>query len=127
VTVDLQLESTPAAAAAARQALDDFADRVPASRMEDMRLLVSELVTNAVRHAGLRTDDRIRLLARLDGDVLHVEVSDPGSGFEHRRPEPDPARVSGWGLYLVEELADRWGMVGDAGTVIWFELDGDVL
>jgi anti-sigma regulatory factor (Ser/Thr protein kinase) len=124
MTVDLELEGTPDAAATARRALDHFAEHVPAPRMRDVRLLVSELVTNAVRHAGLRDEDRIRLLAILRGGALRVEVHDPGSGFERRPPELDPARASGWGLYLVEELSDRWGMDGSApGTRIWFELD----
>jgi hypothetical protein len=53
-------------------------------------------------------------------------VHDPGTGFELRAPVPDPARASGWGLYLVEELSDRWGMDGlGPGTRIWFELDPD--
>jgi anti-sigma regulatory factor (Ser/Thr protein kinase) len=127
VTVEVELPSTPAAPAEARQLLESFAPRLVGPRLDDVRLLVSELVTNAVRHAGLHDDDRIRLLVRLDAGVLHVEVSDPGMGFERKRVDPDPERASGWGLYLVEELADRWGMAGERGTMIWFELDGDLL
>jgi anti-sigma regulatory factor (Ser/Thr protein kinase) len=126
LTVELELEGTADAAAAARRALDGFADHVPEPRMRDVRLLVSELVTNAVRHAGLAPGDRIRLIVAVVAGSLRVEVHDPGSGFELRPPKPDPARASGWGLYLVEELADRWGMDGGApGTRIWFELDAE--
>jgi anti-sigma regulatory factor (Ser/Thr protein kinase) len=126
VTVDVKLEATPDAAAEARRALERFADRVPERRLRDVRLLVSELVTNAVRHAGLSPGDRIGLLVEMRDAVLRVEVDDPGSGFEPRSPSPDPARTSGWGLYLVEELSDRWGMDGlRPGTRIWFELDGN--
>jgi anti-sigma regulatory factor (Ser/Thr protein kinase) len=128
LTVDLELEGTPDAAAAARRALDGLMGQVPERRLRDVRLLVSELVTNAVRHAGLGAEDRIRLLVQLREAVLRVEVHDPGSGFELRAPEPDPARASGWGLYLVSELSDRWGMdgadAGTPGTRIWFEFDG---
>jgi anti-sigma regulatory factor (Ser/Thr protein kinase) len=126
VTVDVELESSPDAAAAARRALDGFSGRVPERRLRDVRLLVSELVTNAVRHAGLSAGDRIRLIVRMQQAVLRVEVDDPGRGFELRPPQPDPARASGWGLYLVEELSDRWGMDrgGRGGTRVWFELDG---
>jgi anti-sigma regulatory factor (Ser/Thr protein kinase) len=125
VTVELELEGTPEAAAAARQALEDFADRVAERYLRDVRLLVSELVTNSVRHAGLKAGDRIRLLVQMTEAVLHVEVDDPGTGFELRPPQPDPARASGWGLYLVDELSDRWGMDRgrSGGTRIWFELD----
>ena len=127
MTVDLELAGTPTAAAEARHALDGLSGAMPDRRLRDVRLLVSELVTNAVRHAGLRSEDRIRLLVQIRDAVLRVEVHDPGSGFELRTPTPDPARASGWGLYLVEEIADRWGMEaadGRAGTRIWFELDG---
>jgi anti-sigma regulatory factor (Ser/Thr protein kinase) len=126
VTVELELDGTPDAPATARQALEDFSDRVPERHLRDVRLLVSELVTNAVRHAGLRAGDRIRLFVRMHEAVLRVEVDDPGKGFELRAPQPDPARASGWGLYLVDELSDRWGMErgGRGGTRVWFELDG---
>jgi anti-sigma regulatory factor (Ser/Thr protein kinase) len=124
--VSLELEGNADAPAAARRALEEFTSDVPERRMRDVRLLVSELVTNAVRHAGLAAEDRIRLLVQLRERVLRVEVHDPGSGFELRVPSPDPARASGWGLYLVEELSDRWGMDGvGPGTRIWFELDPD--
>lgn len=124
-SVDLELSSSPEAAAAARSALDGLSGRVSARRLRDMRLLVSELVTNAVRHAGLRQDERIRLIVDFHGPVAHVEVHDPGRGFTPRPPTPDPQRASGWGLYLVEELADRWGVEGAGrGTRVWFELDG---
>jgi anti-sigma regulatory factor (Ser/Thr protein kinase) len=126
MNVSLELEGNADAPAAARRVLDGFSADMPESRMRDVRLLVSELVTNAVRHAGLATEDRIRLLVQLRDRVLRVEVHDPGTGFELRAPAPDPARASGWGLYLVEELSDRWGMDGlGPGTRIWFELDPD--
>jgi anti-sigma regulatory factor (Ser/Thr protein kinase) len=125
VTVDVELENSPEAAAAARTALDDLTGRVPAGRLRDLRLLVSELVTNAVRHAGLGRGDRIRLRVCVRERQVRVEVHDPGRGFEPRAPKPDPARASGWGLYLVDELADRWGVDGlGRGTRVWFELYG---
>ena len=123
--MDVELESSPEAAAAARTALDKLTGRVPAGRLRDLRLLVSELVTNAVRHAGLGRGDRIRLRVVVRERHVRVEVVDPGRGFTLRQPKPDPARASGWGLYLVDELADRWGVDGaGAGTRVWFELDG---
>jgi anti-sigma regulatory factor (Ser/Thr protein kinase) len=125
VTVDVELESSPEAAAVARLALEKLAGRVPASRLRDLRLLVSELVTNAVRHAGLVRGDRIRLVVEVGERAVRVEVHDPGHGFTPRPPRPDPARTSGWGLYLVDELADRWGVDGAGqGSRVWFELDG---
>jgi anti-sigma regulatory factor (Ser/Thr protein kinase) len=92
--------------------------------MRDVQLLVSELVTNAVRHAGIAAGAPINLLIDTGDGRLRVEIADGGSGFEPDAPEPDPTRASGWGLYLVEQLADRWGVEpADPGTLIWFEID----
>jgi anti-sigma regulatory factor (Ser/Thr protein kinase) len=83
-------------------------------------LLVSELVTNAVRHA---VGETLRLVVMIDDGALRVEVHDPGGGFEPQAPELDPARPSGWGLFLVDELADRWGVDATPLTRVWFEMD----
>jgi anti-sigma regulatory factor (Ser/Thr protein kinase) len=120
VTLDVELPSTSAAPAAARGALDEIAHAVSADRMRDLRLLVSELVTNAVRHAE---GAAVRLIVSLRRGVLRVEVHDPGRGFELKAPPQDPLRASGWGLVLVEELADRWGVDGTPRTRVWFEMD----
>jgi len=123
VRVERQLAVTPEAAAEARHALGDLADALPGGRARDVRLLVSELVTNAVRHANLDDGDVILLVIELADSTLRVEVHDPGGGFIPSAPSPDPARPSGWGLYLVAELADRWGVDSDDRTLVWFELD----
>jgi anti-sigma regulatory factor (Ser/Thr protein kinase) len=124
VSLELELASSIDAAAEARRALDRVGDELPGSRMRDVRLLVSELVTNAVRHAGIRAGDPIHMLIDVGDGRMRVEIADSGSGFEPRPPEPDPTRASGWGLVLVAELADRWGVEpGDPGTRIWFEVD----
>ena len=121
MTIDLELPSTAAAPARARGALDRIAARVPAERLRDVRLLVSELVTNAVRHAD---GEAVRLVVEHRDGVLRVEVHDPGRGFEVTAPPDDPLRSSGWGLVLVGELADRWGVDRAPGTRVWFEMDG---
>ena len=119
-TIDVELPSTPSAPAQARGALDGIEDLVSPERMRDVRLLVSELVTNAVRHAG---GEAVRLVVALTGTLLRIEVHDPGNGFELKPPPDDPLRASGWGLVLVEELADRWGIDHDPRTRVWFEID----
>ncbi len=103
--------------------LAEVSDHLPPPRLEDAQLLVSELVTNAIRHAGLGAADSITLVVAMDEHRLRVEVCDPGRGFEFAEPEPDPSRASGWGLYLVRELSDRWGVERGAATLVWFELD----
>ena len=118
--IDVELESSPAAPARARGALDEIEDQLSPERMRDVRLLVSELVTNAVRHAG---GEAVRLVVALTGSLLRIEVHDPGRGFELKPPPDDPLRSSGWGLVLVEELADRWGIDHHPRTRVWFEMD----
>jgi anti-sigma regulatory factor (Ser/Thr protein kinase) len=123
VRVEHELAVTPEAAAVARHALDDVSSGIPDNRLRDVRLLVSELVTNAVRHANLSSSDMILLVIDVADHALRVEVHDPGGGFVPTAPAPDPARPSGWGLSLVAELADRWGVDSDERTLVWFELD----
>jgi two-component sensor histidine kinase len=87
----------------------------------DLGLLVSELVTNSVVHgAGA---DRIRVDVIL-GDPVRVEVVDFGGGF-HFRPHKDIGDRGGFGLVLVQRIAESWGMsLGDV-TRVWFELPRD--
>jgi anti-sigma regulatory factor (Ser/Thr protein kinase) len=126
VTFDLELPRELDSAAAARHAVDQLGDKLPEEQLGDVRLLVSELVTNSLRHAELGPDDRIRLGVDVDGSRVRVEVTDPGKGFEFEGPAEDPDTVEGWGLYLVATLSDRWGVSAaerDGSTRVWFELD----
>jgi serine/threonine-protein kinase RsbW len=123
VRYEVDLSRDPDSAAEARRALGEVSDHLTPRRLEDAQLLVSELVTNAIRHAGLDDDDVIRLIVVTGERALRIEVCDPGQGFEVTEPAPDPTRPSGWGLYLVRELSDRWGVERDSETRVWFELD----
>jgi anti-sigma regulatory factor (Ser/Thr protein kinase) len=123
VRFEVDLARDPDSAAEARRALGEVSDHLSPRRLEDAQLLVSELVTNAIRHAGLGDDDVIKLVVVAADRSLRIEVCDTGRGFEVAEPDPDPARPSGWGLYLVRELADRWGVDQDQQTRVWFELD----
>jgi anti-sigma regulatory factor (Ser/Thr protein kinase) len=122
---EVALARDPDSAAEARRALGEVSDHLSQRRLEDAQLLVSELVTNAVRHAGLAAEETIELVVEMDDRGMRVEVCDHGPGFELAEPAPDPSRPSGWGLYLVRELSDRWGIVREGETRVWFELDRD--
>jgi anti-sigma regulatory factor (Ser/Thr protein kinase) len=90
---------------------------------EVAELLISELVSNSVRHAGLRADQPVRLSAELRAATLRVEVSDAGtSGTVASQPaQPGPG---GLGLELVARLARAWGVErDDDGTTVWVEID----
>ena len=112
------------APAHARRALDELAGELPANVLEDVRLLVSELVTNSIRHASLSADQWVALAVQIEGDTVRVEVIDPGPGFRPSIFRPTLYQESGWGLYLVEQVANRWGVVDDGSIHVWFEIDG---
>ncbi len=120
--IDLKLRPTPGAVPDARRALDALDEEVSARTLEDLRLLVSELVTNSVRHAGLKEMQTIELKVKLLPDTVRVEVNDQGTGFEPTPRSASSEDQSGWGLYLVSRLADRWGVSSDGVTRVWFEL-----
>lgn len=87
--------------------------------MQVVVLLASELVSNAVRHAG---SSSIAINFQVLADCVRVEVADEGPGFAPALPNPTPGKAGGWGLKLVDELADRWGVADDDGARVWFEL-----
>lgn len=94
---------------------------LPESDRGALRLLVSELVTNSVRHV-VGSEQPVKLAVRIAGGKVRVEVHDGGAGFEPGRPEPRGA-AGGFGLFLVERMASRWGVETRDGTRVWFELD----
>jgi integral membrane sensor domain MASE1/anti-sigma regulatory factor (Ser/Thr protein kinase) len=124
--IRLELTPGPGCAADARAALSPLAGALTIQVYSDLRLQVSELVTNSVRHARLRPGDLIRLQVQVSDRVLRVEVSDPGQGFSAEIPEPAAGEPGGWGLFLAERLADRWGVDRDGRwTTVWLERDLD--
>jgi hypothetical protein len=119
--LEFALPPGPAAVPAARRALGAVGHLVEPDRFADLRLLVSELVTNSLRHAGL-ADPGTRLELRVKAGVIRVRVSDRGSGFEPRVRTPHPRQRWGWGLLLVDRLADRWGTRPGDPSSVWFEM-----
>lgn len=110
---------------AAREVLDAVAgDRVSRDALAELRLVVSELVTNAVRHGAAR-DGAVELLVTVGGGVARIEVTDGGAGFDPPQAEPQPHEPGGWGLVVVDRLASRWGVEGGRVTRVWAELPLD--
>ena len=124
--MELSLEAEPTAAGRARHALAGTG-LVDSTQEPTLLLLVSELVSNSVRHAGLSEAERIRLRCRTLRECARVEVCDSGhSGRSPRIRERDCEALEpgGLGLHLVDAMADRWGVARGAGeTCVWFELD----
>ena len=118
--LDTRFDAAPAAASGARAALSALDGKLDPHVLEDLRLLVSELVTNSIKHSETAS---LRLRVTIAGDVVRVEVTDTGRGFVPAPAAPNHERVGGWGLYLVDRLADRWGVARDGLTRVWFEID----
>ena len=122
--IDLSLSPEPEVVTTARHALDRLADLLPREKLEDVRLVVSELVSNSVRHGRLSLHDRILLSVTVSGVSVRGSVCDPGPGFEkpsEARPRPDLS--GGWGLPIVERISDRWGVERNNHACVWFEID----
>jgi anti-sigma regulatory factor (Ser/Thr protein kinase) len=118
LTVDIERDTT--APANARRAVERFGASLAPDVVPDVRLLVSELITNSVKYGG---DGAVQLILRSEApEHVHVEVVDQGVGFvptARDRPKTEPG---GWGLHLVEALTRRWG-VREGSTHVWFEID----
>ena len=112
----MRLPKDPPAARTARSALEEW---LPTSnpRLRDAALhIVTELVANGVRYGR----PPIQLTVAQLPDRLWIEVTDGGTGTPERR---EPGDDGGWGLEIVEGLADRWGLAG-GGPGVWCELEG---
>ena len=122
--IDVRLAPEPDDITTARHALDRLADLLPPEKLEDVRLVVSELVTNSVRHAGLSPDEEISLTVMISDESMRGRVCDPGPGFEKpSEPRPRTDLRGGFGLPIVERISDRWGVERNGCACVWFEID----
>jgi anti-sigma regulatory factor (Ser/Thr protein kinase) len=112
------------APALARAATRELCERLPLSdsRCQILLVLVSEVVTNAVKYSDRAHEGGITFrAAEIGGGAVRIDVHDGGTGFQ---PQPrDPSKPDGgWGLYLVDQESRSWGVEAAAGTRVWFEL-----
>jgi anti-sigma regulatory factor (Ser/Thr protein kinase) len=111
----LTLPRSPGSIGVARRLVESHATMLSSREREDVVLMVSELVTNALVH-GTGT---ISLRIDIASDALRIEVSDDGN--VRVAPSPTPGAHGGWGLRIVDQLADDWG-VREGSTKVWFRL-----
>ncbi len=122
--VNLRFTPEPKVVTTARHALDGLEDLLPPGKLEDVRLVVSELVTNSVLHAGLSPDDQIWLSVEASAESVRGRVCDPGPGFRMpSRVGPRSDFSGGCGLPIVDKLSDRWGVKRNSCACVWFEID----
>ena len=118
--LSMSLGSGPGAAAEARHAIAKLRADLDPPLMETLRLLVTELVTNSVRHTAA---DSVTLKVAIGKSAVLTEVVDTGPGFDPQRVNQSGDENTGWGLFLVQRLAHRWGVKHDGPSKrVWFEL-----
>ncbi len=118
--VDETIDCDPRAPSIARRAVEELSAKVDPGLLRDAQLLVSEVVTNSIKHSGSDEPIQLRVWHRSTG--LKVEVADGGFGFESAEPLDPGDGEGGRGLLILETLADRWGTSRDARAHVWFEL-----
>ena len=117
------LDGGPDAVPEARRAVLAAQAFIPRSVRDDLLLLVTEVVTNAVRHGGVGPDQSVRVALRPRNGLVRVEVVDPGKSFTRAEVSSSRGGKGGWGLFIVDQIATRWGVTPVAtGTSVWFEL-----
>lgn len=107
----------------ARREVGRLTSELERELQENLALLVSELVSNSVRHARHRTDS-IQLKTWVIDTAVRVCVGDSGPGFAPIVVAPDPEAEGRRGLWLIDTLADTWGISVDGTTWSWVEIRG---
>jgi anti-sigma regulatory factor (Ser/Thr protein kinase) len=123
--IDVELRGGPDAPSQAREAIrGELAPHLTDEERFELELLVTELVTNAVRHGGMRGGRTVGLLLRVHEDLVRVEVRDEGPGFTPGRPAPRDLEHGGGGLGLVllDRYAKDWGVDVDRGACVWADI-----
>ncbi len=120
MTLDIAFPCDRRAPARARDAVRGVGGQLDPQLAADAELLVSELVTNSVKYAR-EGDVHLSACSERPRHVW-VQVTDEGDGFVAVGRDRDATDVGGWGLHLVDSMADRWG-VRRCLTRVWFEID----
>jgi anti-sigma regulatory factor (Ser/Thr protein kinase) len=120
--LSLQVPAGADAPASVRKALDRLNGALGPAR-DVLALVLSELVTNSVRHSGAGPDDKIEVWVEAAPDRIRVGVSDPGAGFDPQTRPPGADDGGGWGLFVVDQLVSRWTVEQDDGVQVICEID----
>jgi hypothetical protein len=120
-TENFRIRLGPRAPAEARHLIDEVTRDQPREFQFAARVCLNELVSTCLRYSGLAEGSELYCRTSLDDEKLHVELAYDGRGFVGRVRPPTEGERPGWGLALVDTLADAWGASQTDGSV-WFEL-----
>jgi anti-sigma regulatory factor (Ser/Thr protein kinase) len=121
-TLNTRLPLDPTAGVRARRSLESFRPYLDRHSFDALRLLVTELVNNSIKHSGRPEGDPIDLTVELAEGTVRAEVVDQGTAAPLPQPADNGHRESGWGLFLLDRLAEDWGFTSGGPTRVWFEL-----
>lgn len=121
---EYRLPHDPTAAATARsQTVKELTSVLTPERLDDSQLMVTELITNAVRHAPAESDGRIVLEIERETGVVRIIVRDGGRHLDLNELTFHTHSGGHYGLCVVDNLADRWGFSIDGDKGVWFEVE----
>jgi serine/threonine-protein kinase RsbW len=120
VRIQRDIATGPKASAEARRLVGSLAEHVPAPVLDDVRLVVSELVGNSVKHAGNRPGHPIAVTLDVTPDRVRLEVVDR-SVFDPAPETRGELRDVRFGLTIVDRVADSWGRIDPPEGGIWAE------
>jgi len=116
----LRFQTLPEAVGAARRALSDWESELEPTLFYDLSLCVSELVTNSVHRRAGTDSEEASLAVRRSATVARAELTEPS------RDEAVHGPLAGggeWGIFIIDHIADRWGVDTSSGTRLWCEMD----
>jgi anti-sigma regulatory factor (Ser/Thr protein kinase) len=117
---------TPAPGLARHRVLEGLGELLAEEERSILALLISELVTNSVKHAGMVNEtDVIRVHAAVAPDRTRIEVCDSGSGFTPGQPQVRSFESAGGGLglLLLDRLSATWGVAVEEDVCVWAEFE----
>ena len=102
--------------------LNELPDELPESVRDDILLILSELVTNAVRHVGIGPEDTLTVRAKTLPEALRIEVVDPEPAFRWDPDDPADSETERRGLLVVRRLCSAWGSnQHERNKTVWVE------
>ena len=124
--MDLQFDLPPKVSAPSqgRQALGPLRPLLGGDVFDRLRLLTSELIANSVQHGRLQPGDQIHVRVSFHHEIVHVDLADEGQMWSPPQVPVEAPLLSeaSRGLFLLDRLADAWGVDPGPPTRVWFEL-----
>ncbi len=120
--IRLNVPAEPASLAVVRRAVRGLEDVCGPEMTERLTVILSELVTNSIRHGGLGRKAKVEVELEAGEAGARGRVVDPGRGFDPRIVPRRALDEGNLGLRIVDRFAERWGVNRNGGTEVWFEI-----